>query len=163
MPDIGIRGGTLHQLRTALGRLLIEFQADLKSLESGGLEQKECDEVKSVLKAAVTAFETHATGAGSAYFEVARHIKDYQKVYEQWNGHEGDAPGMPELRRRELSKLSEKRKDLFRKLAERQVELVASQQFSLSFVHSVRTPLSQLAGRLPTRFPRLRQATLLHG
>lgn len=163
MSEIGSTNTPLHQLRVALGRILIDFQDDLRSLENDGLDPHECEEVKAVLKSATEAFRAHSKGPGSPYFEIAKHFQRYADVYKDWNGHEGKDPGKPELRRKEIKLLSERRKALFKKLGARQQEVVASGQLDLPFVNSVRTPLAKLAEQHPAKFSRLRQATVLFG
>jgi hypothetical protein len=150
-------------LRVALSRLLIEFQNDLRALEERGLHPQECDDVKAFLAQAIAAFEQQASGPNSPYGQIAKHFGKFATIYEAWNGHEGDDPGKPELRRKEISLLSNKRRKLFRKLSFRQAEIAATPQLDLPFANSVHLPLTSLAEKHPERFPRLRQAAVLFG
>lgn len=161
MPDIASKSTPLYMLRVALSRLLIEFQNDLHALEKGGLHLYECDDVKKFLAQVIAAFEQHASGPTSPYGEIAKHFRKFAATYEAWNGHEGDDPGKPELRKKEMKLLSDKRRDLFRKLSFRQAELATTPQMCLPFANSVHLPLASLAEKHPERFPRLRQAAAL--
>ncbi len=163
MIDIANKSTPLYKVRVALRRLLIEFQNDLHALENGGLHLHECDDVKKFLAQAIAAFEQHASGPTSPYGEVAKHFKKFAAIYEAWNGHEGNDPGKPELRKKEMKLLSERRRNLFRKLSIRQAELASSPQMDLPFANSVHLPLASLAEKHPVRFPRLRQAVVLFG
>lgn len=160
--DIGHRAGPVYQLRFALGRLLVEFQDDLKALEPRGLQPGECADVQAALKDTAELFRKRALGPTSASGEVAKHLDKYQRIYVAWNGHEGDDPGKALNRKREIGLLAEQRRKLFHKLSQRQVEISESPQLDL-FATSVRTPFSTLARKLPDHFPRLRRATLLFG
>lgn len=163
MKDIACKQSPLYQLRVALGRLLVEFQADLNSLESNGLRRDECDDVKLFLKQAIISFSSNSTSPTCVYEQLAKHFGKYADVYSAWNGHEGDDPGKPELRKRELSLLAEKRRKLFSKLACRQKEMATTPQLTFPFVNSVYLPLADLAKKHPDRFPRLFQASQLFG
>jgi hypothetical protein len=163
MTDIGASGGPLHQLRTALSRILIDFQSDLKALDAVGLKPHVCQDVKDTLRDSIAAFEGLSTKQESVPVEIAKHFKKYAAIYSDWNGHEGDDPGKQALRSREFELLKEQRRALFRKLSKRQYELHKSGQLDLPFVESVKTPLAKLATKHPDRFPRLRQATVLFG
>lgn len=161
MTDIAARGTPLYDLRLALGRMLIEFQSDLNQLETDGLKPEECEDVKISLSEAISAFSKQGHGPTSVHYEIAKLFQKYADMYEKWNGHEGNDPGKPELRRKELTNLNLRRKKLFEKLSSRQAELVASGQLDLPFVSSVRLPLKQLAIKQKARFPRLHQSTFL--
>lgn len=163
MSDIASKPTPLYMLRVAFSRLLIEFQNDLHALEHRGLQPHECDDVKKFLAQAIAAFDQHASGPTSAYGQIAKHLKKFAAIYEAWNGHEGDDPGKPELRKREMTLLSEKRRKLFRKLSDRQAEIATTPQMDLPFANSVHLPLASLAAKHPERFPRLRQAAVLFG
>lgn len=161
MADFAARMSPIHMLRTALSRLLIEFQNDLRALEAGGLEPHECTDVKMFLAQAIATFEQHGSDPTSPYTLIAKHFRKFAEVYADWNGHEGADPGNTLLRRRELSSMVDKRRKLFRKLSSRQQEVANSPQLDLPFSMAVRLPLKELAARYPDRFPRLRQATQL--
>ena len=157
------RGTPIHRIRIALGRLLVEFQADLSALETGGLPPAECALVKKFLRKAIEVFEKQAIAQtvipATIYSEVAKHFEKYSVVYHDWNGNEGTDPGKAAARKRKVAELTERRRKLFKKLSARQAEAAKNPQLEL-FADAVWQPFKELGDFLPERFPRLRQAVV---
>jgi hypothetical protein len=152
--DFASDGTQIYQLRTFLGKMLRDFQADLEGLEETGLERHQCEQVKTFLTDMEREWKTLGTPAGD---EVAKLVRLYREVYAEWNGSEGRSEEHVLTRRKQLEKLAERKSKLFRKLAARQQELARDPQLG-PFTGKVLDLFFSLAERLPEQLPNVRQA-----
>lgn len=149
------RGTPLWGINLFRADALSQLLNDLLEQEKVGLKRDECDKVKLMLGKMVN---LAADFPDRPFLRnvLLQEMRDFARIYAEWNFHEGAAPDAVQNRQLALEKLRDKRHRIARKI--RKSQYVLANELDLQVVRAFYDALKTLCEEFPSIFSRLAKA-----